>query len=293
MADAALFSSVTSLGSSWVGKSSSIMPARMVSDLNIYRPRQTILCHEHLVGDMGVRKIRIMPGVTITNDRCLVLDEGPTAVIGDLHLGYESALEGEGMFIPRINTRSVREALNGIIDEYEPARIVLLGDIKHDFRRSSYQAREEVRQIVGLVSDAAEAVVIKGNHDNFLQNILSDMGLLALDHIDIQGFRLEHGHVDSGIRPVIIGHEHPSVKIPGELSGSMKLQCYVVARKEGVIVIPPFSPFASGNDLNPGPDAVMAPALKSCDVENAEVYGVSDMGLMEFGKLEDVSMLTI
>ena len=119
------------------------------------------------------------------------------------------------------------------------------------------------------------------------------MGLLALDHIDIQGFRLEHGHVDAGIRPVIIGHEHPSVKIPGELSGGMKLQCYVVARKEGVIVIPPFSPFASGNDLNPGPDAVMAPALKSCDVENAEVYGVSDMGLMEFGKLEDVSMLTI
>ena len=242
---------------------------------------------------MGARKIRIMPGVTITNDRCLILDDGPTAVVGDLHLGYESALENEGMFIPRINTQSVRESLNGIIDEYEPARFVLLGDIKHDFRRSSYQAREEVKQIVKLVSDAAETVVIKGNHDNFLQNILSDMGITAVDHADIQGFRLEHGHVDSGRRPVIIGHEHPSVRIPGELSGGMKLQCYVVARNEGVIVIPPFSPFASGNDLNPGRDAVMAPALRACDVGNAEIYGVSDMGIFEFGKLEDVSMLTI
>lgn len=242
---------------------------------------------------MGVRSLEVMPGVTITNDRCLILDDGPTAVIGDLHLGYESALEEEGMFIPRINTESIRHSLNRIIDEYEPERIVLLGDIKHDFKRSSYQAREDVRNIVRLIDEAAEAVVIKGNHDNFLQTILSDVGVNTLDYIDIQGFRLEHGHVDSGIRPVIIGHEHPSVRIPGELSGGMKLQCYVVAEKEGVIVIPPFSPFASGNDLNPGPNAVMAPALKACDVSQAKIYGVSDMGIIKFGQLEDVTMLTI
>ncbi|AGI47466.1 putative phosphoesterase, SbcD/Mre11-related protein [Thermoplasmatales archaeon BRNA1] len=242
---------------------------------------------------MGVRKLRVLPGVTITNDRCLVLDDGPTAVIGDLHLGYESALEADGMFIPRINTDSVRDSLNRILDTYEPSRIVLLGDIKHDFRRSSYGAREEVRSIMKLVSDAAETVVIRGNHDNYLQNILADVGLTAMESIDIGGYHLEHGHVDSGIRPVIIGHEHPSVKIPGELSGGVKLQCYVVAKNEGVIVIPPFSPFASGNDLNPGPDAVMAPALRSCDLEEADIYGVSDLGLIDLGRLEDITRLTI
>ena len=183
---------------------------------------------------MGAKRIRVMPGVTITNDRCLILDEGPTAVIGDLHLGYESALEEEGMFIPRINTDSVRDSLNRI----------LLGDIKHNFKRSSYQAREDVRSIIKLVDEAAETVVIKGNHDNFLQTILSDTGVNTLDYFDIMGFRLEHGHIDSGVRPVIIGHEHPSVRIPVELSGYIKLQCYVVAEREGVIVIPPFSPFA-------------------------------------------------
>ena len=242
---------------------------------------------------MGLRQIRVMDGVTITNDRCLILDDGPTAVIGDLHLGYESALEDEGFFIPRINAGSIRDALNRLLDRYEPARVVLLGDVKHDFRRSSYDARDEVRDTMRLISDAAETVVIRGNHDNYLQNILSDVGLTALSHIDIGGFRLEHGHEDSGVRPVVIAHEHPSVKIPGELSGGMKLQCYVVARNEGVIVIPPFSPFASGNDLNPGPDAVMAPALHTCDVTQAEIYGISDLGLMELGRLDDVSMLTL
>lgn len=248
---------------------------------------------ENIGSDMGARSIEVMPGVTITNDRCLILEDGPTAVIGDLHLGYESALEEEGMFIPRINTDSVRDALNRIIDNYEPERIVLLGDIKHDFKRSSYQAREDVRSIVKLVDEAAEAIVIKGNHDNFLQNILTSIGVNTLDYIDIMGFRLEHGHVDSGIRPVIIGHEHPSVRIPGELSGAMKLQCYVVSKKDGVIVIPPFSPFASGNDLNPGPNAVMAPALKSCDLRETEIYGVSEMGIISFGRLDDVNLLTL
>jgi len=242
---------------------------------------------------MGKREIRILPGVTITNDRCLILDDGPTAVVGDLHLGYESALESEGMFIPRINTESVRDSLNRILDRYEPEKIVLLGDIKHDFRRSSYGAREEVRSIMKLVSDAAETTVVKGNHDNYLQNILADVGLNVLEYADIGGFRLEHGHIDSGVRPVIIGHEHPSVRIPGELNGSVKLQCYVVARSEGVIVIPPFSPFASGNDLNPGPNIVMAPALKACNIEEVDIYGVSDIGLMDLGKLEDVTRLTI
>ncbi len=242
---------------------------------------------------MGARRIEVMPGVTITNDRCLILDDGPTVVIGDLHLGYENALEKEGMFIPRINTEAIRDSLNGILDRYEPERVVLLGDIKHEFQRSSYKSREDVRSIIKLVDEAAEAIVIRGNHDNFLQNIVASMGINTLDYIDIMGFRLEHGHVDSGIRPVIIGHEHPSVRIPGELSGSMKLQCFVVAKGQGVIVIPPFSPFASGNDLNPGPGAVMAPALKTCDLSKVDVYGVSDMGLMELGKLSDVNRLSI
>lgn len=81
----------------------------------------------------GKRTMAIRPGVTITNDRCLLLDEGDTLVIGDLHLGYESALESEGMFIPRINAKAVQESLNMILDRYEPDRVVLLGDIKHDF----------------------------------------------------------------------------------------------------------------------------------------------------------------
>ena len=236
-----------------------------------------------------MRSKEILPGVRITSDRCLILDEGPTVVLGDLHLGYERALEQEGMYIPRINTDSIRDALNDILCRYEPARVVLLGDVKHDFKRAGFEEKREVRRIIGLLGEAAETVVVKGNHDNYIQNIISDLGILAVDSIDIMGYRLEHGHVDSGVRPVIIGHEHPSVRIPGSVGGGMKIQCFVHARKDGVIVLPPFSPFSSGNDLVADEDCVMAPALKACDFGSARIYGITDMGLMDMGTLRDLS----
>jgi putative SbcD/Mre11-related phosphoesterase len=235
-----------------------------------------------------MQSLEILPGVRITNDRCLILEEGPTAVLGDLHLGYESALEDEGMYIPRMNTDSIRDSLNRILSRYEPKRVVLLGDIKHDFKRSGREGRDEVRTILGLLTEAAEVIVVKGNHDNFLQNILSDSGLLVSDYVDMAGFRLEHGHVDSGKRPVIIGHEHPSVRIPGAVSGGMKVQCFVHEKNSGVIVLPPFSPFSSGNDLVPDRKGVMAEALKTSDYENADIYAVTEMGIIKMGKLKDV-----
>ena len=240
-----------------------------------------------------MREKRILPGVRITSDRCLILDEGPTVVLGDLHLGYERALEQEGMYLPRINTESIREALNDIISRYEPRRIVLLGDIKHDFKRAGFEEKREVRKIFTLLAEAAEVVAVKGNHDNYLQNIVADLGFLVVDYIDIMGYRLEHGHVDTGKRPVIIGHEHPSVRIPGTVGGGLTIQCFVHTENDGVIVLPPFSPFASGNDLVLDKDCVMAQALKDSDYANARIYGVTDMGLLDLGTLSDVSDITI
>ncbi|MDR0778273.1 MAG: metallophosphoesterase [Methanomassiliicoccaceae archaeon] len=233
-----------------------------------------------------VDSIEILPGVRASNDRCLILDDGPTVIMGDLHIGYEKALEGEGIYLPRVNTDSIRSSMNRIICRHEPKRIVLLGDIKHDFARPPYECRLEVTKIIRMLTDAAEVIVIKGNHDNFLQNILSDLGMQVLDHVDISGFRLEHGHADSGVRPVIIGHEHPSVRISGAMSGSVKLQCFLYSKESGVLVIPPFSPFSSGNDLSE--ESFMSDACKKADMDKAQVYGVSEIGMMRLGPLGEL-----
>ena len=238
--------------------------------------------------------MEIAPGVRVTNERCLILEKEHTLVIGDLHLGYEKALEDEGVYIPRMNTDSIRDSLNRIISKYEPETIVLLGDIKHDFRRAKYEGREDIKNIIDLILGAADVIVVKGNHDNYLQNIIADYGLDTVDYIDIGGYRLEHGHVDSGVRPVIIGHEHPSVRIAGALSGGIKVQCFLYAKKEGVIVIPPFSFLSSGTDMSGAyKENFMSDACKNADMAEAELYGVSDLGILPLGRLGDISEIRI
>ena len=49
--------------------------------------------------------MEILPGVRVTKDRCLLIDNGPTVVLGDLHLGYERALEEEGIDTERLLRR--------------------------------------------------------------------------------------------------------------------------------------------------------------------------------------------
>lgn len=237
--------------------------------------------------------VEVEPGLRVTNDRCIVFEEEKVLVIGDLHLGYEKALEDEGMYLPRLNTESIREALNRLIEKYEPKEIVLLGDIKHDFKRAKFEGKEEIRSIVRLIMDAAKVVIVKGNHDNYVQNIVADMPVPVVDYIDIRGYRLEHGHVDSGVRPVIIGHEHPSVKIAGALSGGLKMQCFMYARKDGVLVIPPFSFLSSGTDFATSCDDFMSSACRGADMGRAELFGISELGLMELGTLSEVCNLRI
>lgn len=237
--------------------------------------------------------VEVEPGLRVTNDRCIIFDEERVLVIGDLHLGYEKALEDEGMYLPRMNTESIRESLNRLIEKYEPKEIVLLGDIKHDFKRAKYEGKEEVRAVVRLIADAAKVVIVKGNHDNYVQNIVADMGIPVVDYVDIRGYRLEHGHIDSGKRPVIIGHEHPSVKISGALSGGIKMQCFMYARKEGVLVIPPFSFLSSGTDFAMSGDDFMSDACRGADMDDAELYGISELGLIDLGALSEVCNLRI
>lgn len=236
----------------------------------------------------------ILPGVRISSDRCLMLDEGRVMVIGDLHLGYERALEEEGLYLPRINTGTIRNALNKAICRHEPSTIVLLGDIKHDFRRTRYEAKEEILSLIGMLRAAADVAVVKGNHDNFLQNVLSEAGILAVDRVDVGGFRLEHGHVDSGHRPVIIGHEHPSVRIPGSVGGGMKMACFLHLEEEGIIVLPPFSLLSSGTDLVlSDPESFMSPACRAADTDSAIVYGISEVGIIPLGRLGDMPELSL
>ncbi len=222
------------------------------------------------------------------------MEDGRTLVLADLHLGYEDALEGDGLHFPRIHTMGLMEELLAAIERHGAERVILLGDIKHDFARGRWESRDDVRTVVSMVRECADCTVVTGNHDNFIHNILSGMDVEISDSVAIDGHTLAHGHGEVEGRPLVIGHEHPSVRIFDKVGGFIKVPCFIHDEENSVVVLPAFSPMAPGNDLCNGmrPE-LFSPVFKGLPDRGMRVYGCTDIGILSLGTMDEIRAMRI
>jgi len=236
-----------------------------------------------------MRHIDIAPGLRITNERCAILLASKAMVLGDMHLGIEASLELDGVQLPRAQAAEMRKRVTDAAEAHHPRRIIVLGDMKHEFSRNLDQEWSQVRGMLEHMTSLAEVTVVRGNHDNFLANITSRLGVDLVDELELDGFHLSHGHIPCPSRPLIIGHEHPSARLFDGVGGFVKLPAFLHHVQERILVIPAFSPMAAGNDVgNLSSGDTLSPSLKHVSMERAEVYGCSDIGLIRLGKVEDL-----
>lgn len=232
--------------------------------------------------------VRIAPGVVATRDLALLFEEPRALAISDLHLGYEGVLAEQGVSIPRFQRRVVLERLGRLLDRYRPEKVIVCGDFKHEFSRNLVDEWVEVKQVLRFLRERTEPVLVRGNHDNFLATILGDLGLTLHDRLDLAGHTFVHGHEDvSTLAPIVMGHEHPAVKLRDEMGATVSLPAFVVGDK--VRVIPAFSPLALGVDVAGSP--YLSPILNRPDVDlqDARVIGIDEKeGLLEFGKVRQL-----
>jgi len=231
----------------------------------------------------AVDEAELAPGALATRDFALWLP-GPRAIaISDLHLGYEGALAEQGIGVPRIQRRIILERLGRILDRYKPAKVVVCGDFKHEFSKALVDEWVEVKQVLRFLRSRTEPVLVRGNHDNYLLNILSDLGMKLLDRYDLPGFTFVHGHEDvASLGTIVMGHEHPAVKLRDPLGATVSVPAFVAG--ERLIVLPAFSPLALGVDVAAYP--YLSPILNRMDLEDARVVGIDEgEGLLDFGRV--------
>ncbi|MCG7845356.1 MAG: metallophosphoesterase [Methanomassiliicoccales archaeon] len=236
-----------------------------------------------------MRYLDIAPGLRITNDRCAVLLRSKVMLLADLHLGIEASLELDGLQLPRVQGEAMKQRISAAVTAHVPERIVVLGDLKHEFSRNLGQEWSEVQDMLEHLRSLAKVTVVRGNHDNYLANITSRMGVELVDGLEVDGYHLSHGHLVVNERPLIQGHEHPSVRLFDGVGGYLKLPVFLHFPREQVLVLPAFSPMAVGNDIsNMVSREMLSPGLVGADLEGAEVFGCSDIGLMRLGSTKDL-----
>ena len=107
-------------------------------------------------------------------DLCLFLTKSKTLVIPDVHIGYEEALNKQGILIPRTQFKEIMINIEKIIKEVifrfnSINQIIILGDLKHEFGRiSETEWRQTLRFLDFLSKFCNNIILIKGNHDTIL-----------------------------------------------------------------------------------------------------------------------------
>lgn len=178
-------------------------------------------------------------------------------VVADMHLGVEASLENEGLSVPRVQTKKILEYMEDVMSTVRPAKVVVAGDLKHNFDRNLTQEWQEVTKFVERLAGRAELEVIKGNHDNFLNLILRERGVPPLrKELVVGGVQIVHGHQLVERKGLcMMGHMHPSLRLRDSVGASVKDHCYLWDPKKQILVLPALSLLAAGVDVVSGEGA--------------------------------------
>jgi len=211
----------------------------------------------------------------------------------DVHIGVEYAMAQQGLFIPPIQYRRIRNTIETAIREYKPKKIIIVGDLKHTFSARTPQEYKEVIDMLNFLKSLnIDVILVRGNHDNFIRGLLERYDFTITNIIEIGKYIFLHGHKNflgdkkTENKMIIIGHIHPTVSISDSLMRA-KLPAFLVTND--MIVLPAMTPLLSGLDIISGiliEDEYKSPLLG--DMKEYSLYAViGGKKIINFGNIGD------
>lgn len=227
--------------------------------------------------------MQISNGIEIV-DLALFLKKQKTLIIADIHIGFEEALNKQGLLIPRFQFKEVFSRLKKILDKTKPKLVIVNGDLKHEFGTISEQEWRDSLKILDLLRKYAKVILIKGNHDTILGPIARKRDVKVVDDYIIDDILVIHGHKlkKTDKKTIIIAHEHTAVSLK-EGARVELFKCFLKGKykRKTLIVQPSFNLVVEGTDVLK--EKLLSPFLKQ-DLKNFEVFIVGDK-IYRFGKL--------
>lgn len=189
------------------------------------------------------------PGIEFEfEDRAVYLPGSGTLVLADLHVGRDAASNVE---LRLGEHEDLTSRFGTLLERYEPADVVVAGDLLHSFDRVPTGVTETVHAIRDLADDAGcRLAVTPGNHDTMLDELWN--GPIVQEYRPDDGSVLiTHGHVPPAGAAAwyVVGHDHPTIEIEG-----VRRPCYLYGPDQyegsGVLMLPSFSRLPPGIRIN-------------------------------------------
>ncbi|MBX6312082.1 MAG: phosphoesterase [Isosphaeraceae bacterium] len=187
-----------------------------------------------------------------------------TAVIADVHLGYEWARAAGGDVVPAHSLAETLAKLEALLDRAALARLVVAGDLVESPGPCRRIARDVQALVTWLARRGVELLRLRGDHDPRVPPLPLTC--------TVAGWTIGHGHRPLRAGPTLFGHYHPVLRAEG-----LTAPCFLVG--PAMIALPAFSPNAAGLSVT---SAALPAALRAEGLHCVAGVGAE---LLDFGPL--------
>lgn len=164
--------------------------------------------------------------------------------VADLHLGKAATYRALGQPVPAGTTRENLARLSALLDHYQPAQLVFLGDFLHAAQARTPSLLAELAQWRQSHS-ALECLLVRGNHDSRAGDPPPALDIRVVDEPWPMGpFAACHHPQTDAARFVLAGHLHPVLTLRGPGRDRLRLPCF--SFDKGCAVLPAFGEFTGG-----------------------------------------------
>jgi uncharacterized protein len=163
-------------------------------------------------------------------------------VVSDLHLEKGSHFAERGQMLPPYDTRETLRKLAAVIDTYDAATVIALGDSLHDASASDRIDPADL-ETLRILQEDREWIWITGNHDRHIAPVL---GGNVLGSLTVEGISLRHEPTAGAVTHEIAGHLHPAARLVVH-GTALRRPCFV---GNGLrLVMPAFGAFTGGLNI--------------------------------------------
>jgi putative SbcD/Mre11-related phosphoesterase len=207
--------------------------------------------------------------------------------------------------------RLYKEELERLFAKLEIKKVILAGDIKHEFGTISREEWFDVQELVATIrKHSAEVEAVGGNHDVLVKPILERLGIVLQKALvvtnGVNKILITHGDATleqldekgqlpqlEGVTTLIIGHEHPAMRITDGLRNET-VKCFLVGKHHykkqlNLIVMPSWNPLAFGTDIIR--ERPLGPLLNG--FTDFSAFAIVERKVLAFGFVEKLQRLSI
>jgi len=208
-------------------------------------------------------------------------------VITDLHLGFESNLSLNNIFLGKNKTViEITKEIEEIIKKTKPDSLILLGDVKSGIKSITKTEWETVPTFFERINNLIDTILVPGNHDANIEKLIPNgITLASSKGIIIDDILLTHGHTMpsenfSQVNTIVMGHVHPVFFQEDSLINGERVWVSIKCKKQKIfssksgeleiIILPSFNKYFYTTQKKFYKKSI-APILEKIDVLQAKI----------------------